>query len=51
MNYGSFKNVINKIYSYISYEHNYDLVQKDLQGLICHKTQPTNAKALLIKEQ
>ena len=47
MSSGSFKNVIYKLFVYKSYIFNIymyksDLVLNNRQGLLCHKTQPTN---------
>ena len=40
----SLKNVTNKLFvykSYLVYRYKKDLALNNLQGLICHKTQPT----------
>ena len=42
MSFGSFKIVTNKLFVYKSYIYTQDMALNNLQGLICHKTQPTN---------
>ena len=52
MNSGSFENVTNKLLVYkscICYMSQQNFTLNNLQGLICHKTQPTNKSYIFNK--